>query len=113
MIKVDWVGFEYRLDLGHKLGIEVEDSDGLLVHGVLGDVVSKFVRVRYVEFGRLTPDNGLVEGGFEYDILHRGDVVVDSHTLDNRNKLLDSGSEDFCDLSFGGELRDVEELLLN
>ena len=52
MIKVDWVGFESRLDLGHKLGIEVEDADGLLVHGVLGDVVSKFVRVRYVEFGR-------------------------------------------------------------
>ena len=26
--------------------------------------------------------NGLVEGGVEYDILHSGDVVVDSHTLD-------------------------------
>ena len=28
MIKVDWVGFESRLDLGHKLGIEVEDTLG-------------------------------------------------------------------------------------
>ena len=50
MIKVNWVGFESRLYLGHKLGIEVEDADRLLVHGGLGNVVSKFVRVRYVEF---------------------------------------------------------------
>ena len=49
MIIVDLGGFESLLNLGHKLGIEVEDSDGLLVHGVLGDVFSKFVRVRYVE----------------------------------------------------------------
>ena len=52
MIKVDWVSLESRLDLGHKLGIEVEDVDGLQVHGVLGDVVSKFVQICYVEFGR-------------------------------------------------------------
>ena len=52
MIKVDWVGFESRLDLGHKLGIKVEDIDGLQVHRVLGDVVGKFVRICYVKFGR-------------------------------------------------------------
>ena len=44
MIKVDWVGFESRFDFGHNLGVEVEDVNGLQVHGVLGDVVSKFVR---------------------------------------------------------------------
>ena len=52
MIKVNWVGFESRFDFGHKLVVEVEDVDGLQVHGVLGDVVSKFVRIGYVEFGR-------------------------------------------------------------
>ena len=51
MLKVDLVvSFESRLDLGHKLGIEVEDVDGLEVHGVLGDVVRKLVRISYVEF---------------------------------------------------------------
>ena len=30
--------------------------------------------------------------------------MIDTHTLYNRNKLLYSGSEDFCNLSLGGEL---------
>ena len=107
MIIVDLVGFESLLNLGHKLGIEVEDSDWFMGSWEMCSAsLSEYVMLN-VMF------NGLVEGGVEYDILHSGDVVVDSHTLDNRNKLLDSGSQDFCDLSLGGELRDVEELLLN
>ena len=47
MIKVDWVGFESRLAFGHKLGVEVEDVDGLQV-----PQASKLVRISYVELGR-------------------------------------------------------------
>ena len=49
MIKVNWVGFEFQLDLGHKPGIEVEDADRVQVHGVLGGVVIKLVQVNDVE----------------------------------------------------------------
>ena len=51
MIKVDWVGFESPLDLGHKLGIEVEEAERLLVHGALRDVVIKLLKLNDFEFG--------------------------------------------------------------
>ena len=42
-IKIDRVGFESGFNLGHKSGIEVEDANRILVQGVMGSVVLKFV----------------------------------------------------------------------